>query len=91
MAQLIGSSSGLGQALAMRRRVGSLEMAAHAMTHWHAVAQLYAETRHRVQDEQHAQVLQQQFIAESKPSDSKVHKGPGKGAGGKVCCVLWVS
>lgn len=57
MAQLIGSSSGLESALAMRQRVDALELAAHSVIHWHHIQELYEESRLRVQDEQRVQQL----------------------------------
>lgn len=52
MSQLVGSTTGLDAAIAMRRRVDALEQAAMCVIHWHEVSGLYEEARRRTIEEQ---------------------------------------
>ena len=79
MSHLVGSTSGLDSAIAMRERVDALELAALAVTHWHEVLELYEEARLRAVEEQ-------QIDPASKVRLSVVHIEPGCRV-----CVLAVS
>lgn len=57
MSHLIGSTSGLDSAIAMRARVDALELAAVAVTHWHEILELYEEARIRAVEEQKIDVV----------------------------------